>query len=218
MFDQIFDNLYVLYPAKFSSNAYLLVGKKIVLIDTGLAQNEPYLKEFLSALSISPNEINLILHTHGHADHYEADRIFPKAEIMMHRKDAEKVNSHDPIFTCSELLNGSYFPKISSFLSDGQKLKIEPFDIEVIHTPGHSAGSVCFYEKKKKLLFSGDTIFKAAVGRYDLAGSSKNDLIDSIHKLSKLKVDMLLPGHGKVLSEKLSDNFEFAINQMSAYT
>jgi len=218
MFEQIFDNLYVLYPAKFSSNAYLLIGKKTVLIDTGLAQNEPYLKEFLSALSLAPSEINLILHTHGHADHFEADKIFPNAEIMMHRKDAEKVNAKDPIYTCSELLGGSNFPKIKSFLSDGQKLKLEPFEIEVIHTPGHSIGSVCFYEKRKRLLFSGDTIFNSAVGRYDLAGSSKNDLFESIRKLSKLKVDMLLPGHGKVMKEKIAENFEFAVNQMSSYT
>ena len=69
--------------------------------------------------------------------------------------------------------------------------------IKVIKTPGHTPGSVCFYIEKEKLLFTGDTLFKSGIGRYDFSYSSKKNIVQSIIRLYSLPDDVIVfPGHG----------------------
>ena len=81
---------------------------------------------------------------------------------------------------------------------------------KVIHTPGHSPGSICLYWTEQKALFTGDVIFHQGVGRTDLPGGSGQELKDSITRISRLEVDYLLPGHGDLISgrEPVKRNFE----------
>ena len=80
--------------------------------------------------------------------------------------------------------------------------------MQVIETPGHTKGSVSFYEKKNKLLFSGDCLFKGNIGRYDLESGSKEEMKESLEKLLKLDSKVLLPGHGEILRENYEDNIK----------
>jgi len=79
-------------------------------------------------------------------------------------------------------------------------LKIGDFTFRVIHTPGHTLGSVCLYWPEMKVLFTGDVVFRQGVGRTDLPGGKGEDLKASIRMLSELEVEHLLPGHGDVIS------------------
>jgi glyoxylase-like metal-dependent hydrolase (beta-lactamase superfamily II) len=77
-------------------------------------------------------------------------------------------------------------------------LKIGNWSSKIIFTPGHTPGSVCFYFEKEKILFSGDILFKGAIGRYDFSYSSKKDLDNSLKKLLQLPPDVIVyPGHGE---------------------
>lgn len=70
-------------------------------------------------------------------------------------------------------------------------------ELEVVHTPGHTPGSICLYHREKRLLFSGDTIFpEGSFGRYDLPGGDLAALRQSVEALSRLEVKELYPGHG----------------------
>ena len=210
MIEEILDNLFVIYSPNEGSNCYLLVGKKNILIDSSTTQNADYMKNSLKDIGLITEDINIILYTHGHADHFGDNYIFPKAEKRMHGFDAEKINLKDKLFSCASFFPGTRFPKITKKLKDGNLIENEPFSIKVIGTPGHTKGSASFYEKRNKILFSGDCLFKGSIGRYDLPSSSKQDMMNSLKKLLKIDYRILLPGHGLILKENQDENIEKA--------
>jgi glyoxylase-like metal-dependent hydrolase (beta-lactamase superfamily II) len=82
-------------------------------------------------------------------------------------------------------------------LNEGDNIETETMPLRVIHTPGHTIGSICLHNQKNKILFSGDTVFPDGVfGRVDLTSSTGlKDMINSLKKLSMLDTEILLPGH-----------------------
>jgi glyoxylase-like metal-dependent hydrolase (beta-lactamase superfamily II) len=212
VFEEVIPNVFVFYPVDKGSNCFLLIGKKTAVIDSGLKSSEKDLIEFLQAVDIEPREVDLVLHTHGHCDHFAADNLFKNAEIWMHEFDAAHVNSKDHIFTASELYENNFFPEIKKFFKEEQVFELKPFELEVLFTPGHTKGSVCFLERNQKLLFSGDTLFNKAVGRHDCLSGSKQELLSSLKFLKTLDFDFLLPGHERILKEKQKENLTAAIN------
>jgi hydroxyacylglutathione hydrolase len=152
-------------------------------------------------------KLDLLLLTHSHYDHI-ADlaklKAFSNANVYAHEKDAENVKKPGsdglPLF---ESIDPS---KVDIFVKDNDKILLGNIEIEVIHTPGHTSGCVCYYIPKEKLLISGDTLFEGSYGRVDFPASSKEDMIKSLHKLSALPKDTtVIPGHGnKTTIEKES--------------
>jgi len=210
MFEEILPNLYAFYSPNEGSNCYLLVGKKTLLIDTSLAKNTSNILDSLSSLGFTPGAIDMVCHTHGHADHFEADSAFKSTKLRMHSYDAQYVNMKAPLFTQSILLNSDTYPKIRTHYYENEIIDAHPFKLQVIFTPGHTKGSVCFYDKKYKLLFSGDTLFNRGCGRFDLVSGNRKELLSSLEKLSFLDYDVLLPGHGNALKSKQQENIEYA--------
>ncbi len=86
-----------------------------------------------------------------------------------------------------------------------------PDVFEVFLTPGHSPGSLCLYWPERKVLFTGDVIFKAGIGRTDFLEGNPSSLRRSIERLSRLETDLLLPGHGEIVAgrDSIFDNYEF---------
>jgi hydroxyacylglutathione hydrolase len=125
-------------------------------------------------------KITKILLTHGHFDHaqqlYEVVNL-TKADVYAHR--AEKINFKGKI----------------NFVDDGEEIKFGKVKVEVIHTPGHTGGSVCYLIEGKKLL-TGDTLFVSGIGRTDLPGGSEEQMEKSLKRLSRLndKIEVY-PGH-----------------------
>ncbi|MDK2901309.1 MAG: hydroxyacylglutathione hydrolase [Thermosediminibacterales bacterium] len=142
--------------------------------------------------------IKYIILTHGHLDHIGAVRELKEytgADILIHEKDAEMLTD------CSKNLsvyseNRVIQPKADRFLNDGDKIRVGNLTLTVIHTPGHTPGSISL--KTDKYLFTGDTLFSGSIGRTDLPGGSYQQIIKSINeKLMLLSGDLLvLPGHG----------------------
>ncbi|HCK98572.1 MAG TPA: MBL fold metallo-hydrolase, partial [Candidatus Marinimicrobia bacterium] len=98
-------------------------------------------------------------------------------------------------------------PEVTMLLSDGQVLEVNSMHLQVLHTPGHTPGSVCYITDKH--LFAGDTLFRGSVGRIDLPGGSLNQLNESLLRLSQLDPDIIVyPGHGETTSitEELKSN------------
>ena len=156
-------------------------------------ENIPRMIEELGA------NLKYILLTHGHFDHVAGIRNNPDVKIVMHENDfgiLNKVNNYMLMFGMPEMT----IPKIDILVNDGDILKLGNLEIKVIHTPGHTQGSVCYLADDK--LFSGDTIFRESVGRCDLEGGDFNQIIESIeNKIFTLPEDTLIyPGHGKMTS------------------
>jgi hydroxyacylglutathione hydrolase len=164
-------------------NAYVFGD---ILIDAGVLP-----------MAVKPyrDDIRIIILTHCHYDHTaHAGEIAElcDAEIAIHQSDVTAL--HDDIQSVA-MYFGERAPvfRPDRLLSGGETIG----ELTVIHTPGHTPGSICLYEEKNGILFSGDTVFtEGSFGRYDLPGGDIRELKRSIQVLSHLQVESLYPGHG----------------------
>jgi len=168
-------------------NVYLLKLKKNILVDTGNNAERTKLLEDLGKV-IRPEEINCIILTHMHYDHAGNCESFSNAEIYAGEEEikAFKDDSHGAVLDT----------KTEKSLI---KKKINPAKdmcgLEVIHTPGHTAGSICLFYEKERILFSGDTLFDRGIGRTDLPTSKEDMMQATLEKIKKIKYKILCPGH-----------------------
>ncbi len=142
-------------------------------------------------------QITHIINTHGHSDHTagNADIISQTgARLYIHQKDTDKLSSLlNRAF--SRVLGGKGSPRPDVQLKDGDLIQFGKTRLTVLHTPGHSPGSICLYIRGH--LFTGDTLFVGAVGRTDLPGGSTSQLLTSIQKKIYTLPDdtRIWPGH-----------------------
>ena len=146
--------------------------------------------------------LKYILLTHGHFDHIAGirpDRFKNNPQIVMHKADLgwlNNANQYLPMFGMPEIT----IPKVDVFVDDGDTIQLGSLEIKVLHTPGHTQGGVCYLVDGN--LFSGDTIFREAVGRCDLEGGNFNQIVESIEdKIFTLPPETVIyPGHGNITS------------------
>ena len=146
--------------------------------------------------------LKYILLTHGHFDHIAGirpNRFKNNPQIVMHKADLDWLNNANqylPMFGMPEIT----IPKVDIFVEDGDTIQLGSLEIKVLHTPGHTQGGVCYLVDGN--LFSGDTIFREAVGRCDLEGGNFNQIVESIEdKIFTLPAKTVIyPGHGNITS------------------
>lgn len=204
-------NISCLPLGDYQANCYLLTddaSKTAAVIDPGVPSDE--LNDALFGY-----ELKYILLTHGHFDHIfgceSLKELYPNSKICIHTEDEKCLN--DKKHNLVGDFDG-YLPEINAdiLVNDGDEIEIfEGVTFKVIHTPGHSEGSVCYYDEADKLLFSGDTLFCRTVGRTDFLGGSFDKMMDSIKLLSALDGETLvLPGHNRTTTigeEKLKNRY-----------
>ncbi len=181
------------------SNMFLIVDETVALVDAGTGRCFGAVKQNLEDLGFKPGDIKLLINTHCHFDHIGGDYDFVKAgcKVAIHESEAGLLEAGDQFVTMAQFFDEKLEPiKISRKLREGDRIELGKTVLEVIHTPGHTAGGICLFEPKLGALFSGDTVFSGDVGRTDLPTSDTAALINSIKKLGKLKVKDLYPGHG----------------------
>ncbi len=191
-FRKIEDGITMVSLSGIDSNIYL-IGKD-TLVDTGTGFNFVRLYDLFKKMGEDFDNIKTIINTHMHFDHVGGNKFFDNAKVLIHSLDSAPLEKGDDEHTCAGFFNGEMKPvEVHQKLKDGERVA----GLRVIHTPGHTPGSVCLYDEKKKILFSGDTIFAEGVGRTDLPGGSEQDLEKSLEKLSELKTEKILCGHGE---------------------
>ncbi len=190
-------NIILIQLSDIDSNIYLYGD---TVIDTGTGFNFIRLRDVLRVFKSSLEGVKTIVNTHYHFDHIGGNGYFENGKIWIHEKDAPIVEKGDTEATVADFFGGNIRPmKVDKKLKEGDKIKFGDLNLDVIHTPGHTPGSICLYEPKQKILFSGDTVFANGFGRTDLPGGNPEDLKRSLDKLAKLNVDKILPGHGDVV-------------------
>lgn len=182
------------------SNVYLITGREPALVDTGTGmQHERLLKEI--SRHIRPAEIRSIFLTHRHFDHVGGVASLLEimdARVYAHAEDAAAVAEGDDETTAASMF-GRRLRRVTVMpLQDGDEVAIGDATMQVIHTPGHTIGSMCLYDKEGSALFSGDTFFVGGVGRWDLPTGSRAALIHSLQRLEALEFKDLYPGHGEI--------------------
>lgn len=181
------------------TNTYLVYDetKKGILIDP--ADEADKIISKIEELNLN---IKYIILTHGHFDHTNAlyDMInYTKAKVLIHKDDLDmlmgKIDDASSMFNATpEYINENEVEKIE----DGYTFNVGNMELEIIHTPGHTAGSMIINIKDENALITGDTIFAKSFGRCDLVTSNIDSMVNSLRKVFNRFDDKIIiyPGHG----------------------
>jgi hydroxyacylglutathione hydrolase len=203
--------------AENNCNSFFIGGDLPVVVDPG---HQHLVKKLIQLMEKDGNrfeDVRVIIATHGHPDHLEAIQTFARAGVQ--------VAIHEEEWKFLQEVGGQFYRamgmempelKISFFLKEGE-LKLGSKTFQVIHTPGHSPGSVSLYWPEKKALFTGDVVFPMGVGRTDFPGGDGGLLRDSIERLSRLDAEYLLSGHGEVIKGRQNILRNFAYVRSNYY-
>ena len=181
----------------FQENTFVLYdkSKECIIIDPGCYEKEEEveLESFISENGLNPVAL---LNTHCHIDHILGNQFVADkwgVELQMHKKDLPLLENAGEISKMYGFENyyGSPYPK--HFLEDGNIFSFGESELEVLFTPGHAPGHICFYSEENNLIISGDVIFQMSIGRTDLPFGDYDTLIKSITK----KI-FLLPGETQI--------------------
>lgn len=192
------------------TNSYLVFSAdNALVVDPGGSPDV-----ILAALEEGRVEPSLILLTHAHADHIGAvgdlKERFPRAQVYLHTVEADWP-SHPANSLTYWLPDVTPCPPPDALLNEGDEIGVGEALFRVLHLPGHTPGSVGFYEEEAGVLLSGDVLFAGSIGRTDLPGSSEADMDASLARLKTLPDStVILPGHGPqttLADEKLHNPF-----------
>jgi glyoxylase-like metal-dependent hydrolase (beta-lactamase superfamily II) len=181
------------------TNTYLVVdkiSKKTIVIDPCSAH-----KEILEVVENDGLKLVYIVNTHGHEDHVGDNKILrdaTKAKLAIHELDAELLEKGALPSHFNLVIQRV---KADLLLKDGDVLKIGSEELKIIHTPGHTPGSICLYNENNKMVFTGDLLFAGSHGRTDLEGGDDVKMTYSLKKIALLPKDTkVFPGHGEETS------------------
>ncbi len=198
-----------------NANVYALIdGKDLTLIDSGLPRNGKKIMDYIQRIDHRPNDISCIILTHFHLDHVGSAPQLKKltgAKIAVHEKEADYVSQEKK----PPRLGNVFYRAVSSvikaepiqpdiILKDNERIG----ELKIIHTPGHTPGSICILVEEKKVLFVGDTL-RSDGGR--VIGPSEEFTVDkvkareSVAKILTFDFDVMLPGHGDPITQKASE-------------
>ena len=201
------------------SHCYLIgspSSKDVSLVDAGLMGKGNYKLEAIEGLGFQLTDVKRIIMTHTHLDHIGCLGVIlesiPHAELWVHTTESEALEQGDEravygmnMFEsmCQAqygIKPGAFKFKVDRKLEGGETLELGDTKWEVLHIPGHSAGSIALYDPEEKVLIPGDTVYADyAIGRFDLHGANGAQLKESLMALAELEVDILLPGHNRIV-------------------
>ncbi len=197
--------------AENNCNAFFIGGDAAVLVDPGHRHLAGDLIRQMEKDGFRPEDVRLVIATHVHPDHFEAAQTFAGAGALtaVHAEEEKFMAENGRDFYRAF---GLEMPevKIDFHLQEGE-LQCGSRTLQVLHTPGHSPGSISLYWPEKKALFTGDAVFAGGVGRTDFPGGNGALLRRSIEKLAGRDAEWLLSGHGEVLRGKkdIQRNFSY---------
>jgi len=194
------------------ANVYLLVDDDLTLVDTGFSGRADLILEQIEELGYSPSDVKRIIITHHHADHtggLAALKRATQAEVIAHPADAPYIDGTLPqpgpvrpqwlskLLARFSWLLATEPVVVDTLVNDGDELPILG-GIKILHTPGHTPGSICLYLQSKDLLIAGDLL----AHRFGLRLPSKSFTVDiaqeiqSVKRVASLEFDIICFGHG----------------------
>jgi glyoxylase-like metal-dependent hydrolase (beta-lactamase superfamily II) len=200
-FNPVQENTYVLY------NEF----NECIIIDPGCYSDteKDTLRSFISLNKLQPK---ILLNTHCHLDHVFGNKFIAdeyKITLKTHRMEKSVLEMAPASGLMFNLPFDNYQGEVI-YLEEGDIITLRDDELEVIHAPGHSPGSICFYCKKQKFIIGGDVLFQNSIGRTDLPYGSHEDLVKNIkEKLFKLPEDVkVYSGHGPAttIGDEIRDN------------
>jgi glyoxylase-like metal-dependent hydrolase (beta-lactamase superfamily II) len=176
------------------TNAYLVwdgSSPEALVIDPGMSSTD----SLVARAAANGLRVHLILNSHGHIDHIYDDAPLKRATgapLAIHPDDAYRLDGRNNYGLEIEQATAE------RDLREGDRVEAGRLSFTVMHTPGHTEGSVCLYEPTHRLLLAGDVLFAGSFGRTDLPGGDDGAMVDSLARLARDLPDevRVLPGHG----------------------
>lgn len=185
---------FVLGPIE--TNCYVVVNedtKECFAVDMAYCP-----KAYVDHIREQGYQMKALFLTHGHFDHIMGiDGVREKFKVPVYASEKEQEILQDARLNLSAAYGGGYTFSDATYVRDGEELEIAGMKIKVIETPGHTAGGCCYYIAEEEVLFSGDSLFCASIGRTDFPTGSSSQLVRAVRdKLIVLPEDtMVYPGH-----------------------
>ena len=178
-----------------ATNLYVLgdeASREALAIDTAT----PCVAWLTERLAERGWSLRFVVSSHRHWDHIGDNAAVVEATgatLAVHAADRHGLVRPEPLWAPFPIP-----PSIPAMdLAEGGRIRFGSIDLEVLHTPGHTEGSICLLASGERLLFTGDTLFRAGWGRVDLPGASPQAMVESLSRLAWLDEDLhVLPGHG----------------------
>jgi hydroxyacylglutathione hydrolase len=181
-----------------ATNVHVLADartREAIAVDTAT----PCLTWIADELTARDWTLKLIVSTHGHWDHIGDNTAVAEhtgAEVAVHPLDRERLTDPQPVLSAPFEIVPS-IPAVE--LAEGGEIRFGEIRLTVLHTPGHTEGSVCLHAVDEGILFSGDTLFAGGWGRVDLPGGDSDLMVESVGRLTSFDDGTaVLPGHGQL--------------------
>jgi glyoxylase-like metal-dependent hydrolase (beta-lactamase superfamily II) len=199
-YDPSLKDIYFIEGIGLCSNVYAFADSQgISLVDTGSGIAPNLLAPQLEQLGLRIETTIKVVITHGHLDHTGglaevSEQCSP--QVLIHEKDS--------------VATEPFRIKSTNYLMDGDLIQLGRRDFTVLHTPGHTEGSICLHNDE--IILSGDTAFPGGYfGRTDLPSGNWQQLLDSLSRLAQLNVRIMLPGHGEPLLSDASSHLKLSM-------
>jgi hydroxyacylglutathione hydrolase len=202
-YDKALNSVHLIIGEGLCSNIYVIGRERATLIDAGVGNRMNPVWPQLNEIGVKPENVESIILTHAHHDHaMGVFLVLEKADpkVYVHEKDTKYIATR----------LGEHLVKVR----EGDVIETELWPLEVYWTPGHTEGSMSLYNRERKILFSGDTVFQDGYyGRYDGESGSFEEIVDSLRKLHDLDVEFLLSGHGPPVLNDGNRHIDMALRQ-----
>ena len=199
----------------YESNVYLLEDEDPVIVDTGGGMYADTSLEEISKI-VPLKRVERIVLTHSHLDHLGGAQAFQKAtgaRLYLHEAEAMPLRAGDTTYLLRNMFDIHLGKLDIAPLKAGQKLKCGDSALEVLHTPGHSPGSIVLLDRESSSAVVGDTVFcDGGVGRWDLPGGDLAQLMGSIKRLGELGLKNMYPGHGSYAEGDAQQHLRLSMN------
>lgn len=195
-----------------TANVYIVEIEHLVAIDAGLPESLDKVLNYVNELGRKPEDLSLIIVTHGHYDHVGALRKLKEvtgAKVAAHRDEVDYVEGQKQL--------GRYRAepvKVDIVLSHGDVLFNR---FEIVHTPGHTPGSICILDRETKALFVGDLVYEDNGRLYEIPHEYSLDPVknrEAIAQLLELDFKHVLPSHGKPLLNRGREALQQLVNEV----
>ena len=212
---EIMKGLYFIERGYLNSNHFVYRSERPVLIDTGYSSDFDITERLIKDIGVKIAQTRLIISTHTHCDHIGGNRIIQDrsgCDIALHKVGKYFMDTLDDWATWWK-----YFGQEADFfnctkaLDDEEMINIGPHEFRVIHTPGHAPDGIVLYNRKEKLLISGDALWEDDIPTITMRVEGSTclfDLLSSLEKIESLDVEIIYPGHGRPFA-----NFKEAISE-----
>jgi len=164
---------------------YFVAGKQGALIDSAYGQEEIADTYIEYVKKVSDVQIKYLIITHAHPDHISGATIITKktgAQLILHSAEVTDI-------------------PVGKRVNDGDVISLGGIDLEVVHTPGHNPGHICLYIRKNRIMFSGDHVLAKTTTALQPPWGDMTQYIESLRKLLKYDIDLMLPAHGPPITE-----------------